>query len=106
MCSSDLGQELIQAWKEVRKTTQEVDQLPAERALDQAVPYLQALGHVVLAWIWLDVALCSQSSSSADQGRRAACRYFYRHELPLVQAWLGVVSAGDSTLHDLPEEAF
>jgi butyryl-CoA dehydrogenase len=103
---AELGQELIQAWNEVRKTTQEVDQLPAERALDQAVPYLQALGHVVLAWIWLDVALCSQSSSSADQGRRAACRYFYRHELPLVQAWLGVVSAGDSTLHDLPEEAF
>ena len=28
-----------------------------EEALANATPYLQAFGHVVLAWIWLDVAL-------------------------------------------------
>jgi hypothetical protein len=29
--------------------------MPTE-ALANAVPYLQAFGHTVLAWIWLDVA--------------------------------------------------
>ena len=30
-------------------------------ALANAVPYLQAFGHTVLAWIWLDVALASRA---------------------------------------------
>ena len=35
-----------------------VDRRP-EEALANATPYLQAFGHVVLAWIWLDVAICA-----------------------------------------------
>jgi butyryl-CoA dehydrogenase len=31
---------------------------PAD-ALANAVPYLQAFGHTVLAWVWLDVAMVS-----------------------------------------------
>src|SRR5204863_6339919 len=31
-----------------------------EEALANATPYLQAFGHTVIAWIWLDVALCAQ----------------------------------------------
>jgi butyryl-CoA dehydrogenase len=67
---------------------------------------MQAFGHVVMAWIWLDVALASPSAQAADLGRRAACRYFYRYELPKINAWLQVVSAGDSTCADVPAEAF
>jgi hypothetical protein len=39
---------------------------PAE-ALANAVPYMQAFGHTVLAWIWLDVALAAWPASQADQ---------------------------------------
>ena len=79
---------------------------PAE-ALANAVPYLQAFGHTVIAWIWLDVATSLQHDmSAAAQGRRAACRYFFRYELPKIGAWLNVVKSRDTTCADLPEEAF
>ena len=79
---------------------------PAQ-ALANAVPYLQAFGHTVIAWIWLDVASSlGDDNSPAAQGRRAACRYFYRYELPKIGAWLNVVSSRDPTCADLAEEAF
>jgi alkylation response protein AidB-like acyl-CoA dehydrogenase len=66
-----------------------------EEALANAVPYMQAFGHVVLAWIWLDVALTTQAQreSPARSGRLAAQRFFFAYELPKIDAWLGVVAA-------------
>jgi hypothetical protein len=77
-------------------------------ALANAVPYLQAFGHMVLAWIWLDVALTAQAAadSAARTGRLAAMRYFFHYELPKIDAWLGVVSRRDQTCAEMPEEAF
>ena len=77
-------------------------------ALANAVPYLQAFGHMVLAWIWLDVALTAHASAdtSARTGRLAAMRYFFHYELPKIGAWLSVVSSRDQTCAGLPEEAF
>src|SRR5690606_15840453 len=54
-------------------------------ALANAVPYMKALGHVVLAWMWLDVAraaLRADATLPANAGRLAAARYFFRYELP------------------------
>jgi butyryl-CoA dehydrogenase len=99
---------LRQAFQQVGQATQAVwaGAMPAQ-ALANAVPYLQAFGHTVVAWIWLDVvsALGSDNTPTA-QGRRAACRYFYRYELPLIQAWLTVVRSRDQTCADLAEDAF
>jgi len=83
---------------------------PAE-ALANAVPYMQAFGHTVLAWIWLDVALAvlAQDASlkiATDQGRMGAARYFYHYELPKIGAWLRVVHRRDMTCAELPEAAF
>jgi alkylation response protein AidB-like acyl-CoA dehydrogenase len=79
-----------------------------EEALANATPYLQAFGHVVVAWIWLDVALCaSRASASAEtRGKLAAARYFFRYELPRIGAWLGVVASRDDTCRTLAEESF
>jgi alkylation response protein AidB-like acyl-CoA dehydrogenase len=80
-----------------------------EEALANATPYLQAFGHVVLAWIWLDVAVCAERGRVADpatRGRLAACRYFFRYELPRVDAWLRVVETRDDTCRTMAEEAF
>ena len=92
-----VGQATQQAWAGAE---------PAQ-ALANAVPYLQAFGHTVIAWIWLDVASSlGNDNSPAAQGRRAACRYFFRYELPKIGAWLNVVKSRDATCADLPEEAF
>jgi len=83
---------------------------PAE-ALPNAVPYMQAFGHMVLAWIWLDVVLAAldkdaAQADAATQGRAGAARYFFRYELPKIGAWLAVVETRDTTCADLPEAAF
>ncbi len=80
-------------------------------ALANAVPYMQAFGHTVLAWIWLDVALAvlradEAKSAPSSAGKIAAMTYFYHYELPKIDAWLQVVASRDLTCADLPEEAF
>jgi alkylation response protein AidB-like acyl-CoA dehydrogenase len=75
-------------------------------ALANAVPYMQAFGHTVLAWMWLELALASQAVGDAHVGRRAAARYFFHYELPKIDAWLNVVESRDMTCADLPENSF
>jgi butyryl-CoA dehydrogenase len=77
-------------------------------ALANAVPYMQAFGHTVLAWIWLDVALTAHAAleSAARTGRLAAMQFFFHYELPKIGAWLQVVSSRDATCAGLPEDAF
>ena len=81
--------------------------VPGE-ALANAVPYMQAFGHMVLAWIWLDVALVAAAApaSAASEGRLRAERFFFHYELPKIGAWLKVVSSRDPTCAEMPEEAF
>jgi alkylation response protein AidB-like acyl-CoA dehydrogenase len=77
--------------------------------LANAVPYMQAFGHLVVAWIWLDVALAlpeGAQRAAANIGRMAALRYFFRYELPKIGAWLAVVASRDATCAQMPEEAF
>ncbi len=84
-----------------------------DEALANATPYLQAFGHTVLAWVWLDVALCAQVSlehAGADtdllRGKLAACTYFFHYELPRIGAWLKVVETRDATCRTMDEAWF
>jgi alkylation response protein AidB-like acyl-CoA dehydrogenase len=77
-------------------------------ALANAVPYMQAFGHMVIAWTWLDVlqADAAGATAPAAEGRRRAAQYFFRYELPKIGAWLAVVASRDRTCADTPEVAF
>jgi butyryl-CoA dehydrogenase len=75
-------------------------------ALANAVPYMQAFGHTVIAWVWLQVTMASQGEGDANLGRRQACQFFFHYELPKIGAWLNVVNSRDSTCADMPEAAF
>jgi hypothetical protein len=82
-----------------------------QEALANAVPYMQAFGHTVLAWIWLDVAQHALERDAskvlpATAGRIGATDYFFHYELPKIGAWLQVVERRDPTCTALPEEAF
>ncbi len=83
----------------------------ATEALANATPYLQAFGHTVLAWIWLDLVQ-SLPAENADRqsafidGKRAAMRYFFHYELPKIDAWLAVVSSRDMTCANLSIDSF
>ena len=100
------------AFKQLRTATQAAwaTGKPGE-ALANAVPYMQAFGHTVLAWIWLDVARAALAADATKSmactvGRLGATRYFYNYELPKIGAWLGVVQTRDLTCAGMPEEAF
>ncbi|MFG6429455.1 acyl-CoA dehydrogenase [Roseateles sp. LYH14W] len=75
-----------------------------EDALANAVPYMQAFGHTVLAWLWLDVALAVEGDSDFAHGKRAAARYFFAYELPKIGAWLDVVSRREPLCRDIKAE--
>jgi hypothetical protein len=78
-----------------------------EEALANATPYLQAFGHVVVAWIWLDVALAAREAGPARrEGALSACRYFYAYELPLVEAWLKVVASREAVCREMHDDWF
>ncbi len=81
------------------------------QALANAVPYMQGFGHMVLAWIWLDVAMAAlkldaAQSKPSTQGLLAATRFFYHYELPKIAAWYNVVESRDMTCAELAVEAF
>ncbi|QPH52634.1 acyl-CoA dehydrogenase [Pontivivens ytuae] len=67
--------------------------------LANATVYLDMLGHVVVGWMWLRMALAAESHPDADfaAGKRAACRYFFRYELPATGPWLDLLAAQDRT---------
>ncbi|MBO9688130.1 acyl-CoA dehydrogenase [Roseateles chitosanitabidus] len=78
-----------------------------EEALANATPYLQAFGHTVLAWIWLDVALSlADRDDDFARGKRAAQRYFFAYELPRIHAWLGVVARREPLTREMQDAWF
>ena len=77
-----------------------------EDALANATPYLQAFGHTVLAWLWLDIAMAVEGDGDFAQGKRAAARYFFAYELPKTAAWLDVVARRESLCRDIQTEWF
>ena len=77
-----------------------------EEALANATPYMQAFGHTVLAWLWLDVVLSVHGDSDFAHGKRAAARYFYAYELPKIAAWLDVVARREPLCREMKPEYF
>jgi alkylation response protein AidB-like acyl-CoA dehydrogenase len=77
-----------------------------EVALRNSMPYMQAFGHVVIAWLWLDIASAAaertgQSDSAFLNGKMHAARYFFHYELPRVDAWLKPVFEQDDTFSQM-----
>ena len=75
-----------------------------ELALANASAYLEAAGHVVVAWLWLEQALATGTAAGDFyEGKRAAARYFYRWELPKVHTQLDLLESLDRTVLDTRE---
>ena len=70
-------------------------------ALADASTYLEALGHVVVAWLWLDVELAATGPGDFYAGKRLAAEFFFSRELPKVSAQLDVLAGRDRLFLDL-----
>jgi alkylation response protein AidB-like acyl-CoA dehydrogenase len=82
--------------------------------LANATHYLDAFGQVVVAWLWLEQGLAAakgaQGAAAADrafyEGKLAACRYFFRYELPKAIVQFDLVRDLDETCLNLVAEQF
>jgi hypothetical protein len=66
--------------------------------LANATVYLEATGHLVLAWIWLEQLLAvGDRQEDFYAGKRQAARYFFRWELPKTGAQFDLLESLDLT---------
>jgi butyryl-CoA dehydrogenase len=76
-------------------------------ALANASAYLEAAGHVVIGWMWLEQLLaCGAREGDFYDGKRAAARWFRTWELPKVDPALEVLAALDRTVLDVRDSWF
>jgi len=74
--------------------------------LAEATTYLEAAGHLVVAWLWLEQWVATVGKEDAFyQGKRLAARYFITRELPRIDYMLDVLTASDGLLLALDPEA-
>lgn len=104
---------LDQAWKEILQVTKNLHSLEdLDVQLANAANYLEAFGHLVVGWLWLDQAITVhniiETSSSSDflNGKLAACDYFFGWEMPKISSWVAVLDPVETTPLNMPEQWF
>lgn len=113
----EYAQALAQACTALTDTTEKLKGVAAEQirlATANATVYLRDFGHIVVAWLWLQQALAAEkglANASGDdkafyQGKLAACRYFYRYELPIIYPDFELLCSLDDTCLNLAVESF
>jgi alkylation response protein AidB-like acyl-CoA dehydrogenase len=100
--------DLTVAWTRLAEITVALHKVvPPEKALANASVYLETFGHAVIAWVWLDQLMSLPSNATAiSTVKRAACRFFYRWELPRIHPQLDLLLALDTTVLDVPHDCF
>ena len=69
-----------------------------ETTLANSTAYLEAAGHIVMAWIWLEqLNAAGGNTGNFYDGKRAAAQYFFRYELPKVTTQLDLLASLDRT---------
>ncbi|TRW80984.1 acyl-CoA dehydrogenase [Mycolicibacterium sp. 018/SC-01/001] len=94
-CASQLDR----AAEQLAATTATVLTAP-DRAtrLANASLYLEAAGHLVIAWMWLEqlIAIGDNNGDFYD-GKRSAAAYFFTYELPKISVQLDILATLDET---------
>jgi len=80
------------------------------KTLANASVYLEAFGHIVMAWIWIEQALAVAHSPQRHddfyRGKMKACEFFIRWELPKVRPMLNLLESLDTTTLDMHDTWF
>jgi alkylation response protein AidB-like acyl-CoA dehydrogenase len=76
-------------------------------SLANASVYLEAVGHTVLAWMWLEQALAAHGKDGDFyEGKRRAAQYFFQWELPRTGPQLDLLASLDRTTLDMEDRFF
>ncbi|WP_395309040.1 acyl-CoA dehydrogenase [Mycobacterium sp. AMU20-3851] len=78
-----------------------------EAAMANSAIYLEAFGHIVIAWIWLEQYLaCAGKDGDFYAGKRQAAKFFYRYELPRTAPQLDLLESLDRTTLEMRDAWF
>jgi len=78
-----------------------------DRTMANSTVFLEAAGHVVVAWIWLEqYVACAGRSGDFYDGKRQAAAYFFRWELPRTGPQFDLLESGDDTTLTMRDEWF
>lgn len=84
------------------------------RQTANATYFLQMMGHVIVAWMWLRQARVASAALAAGasavdtdfyQGKMAACRYFFDYELGRTGDWGRILASGNDLFVTVPTSA-
>ncbi|QZH62007.1 acyl-CoA dehydrogenase [Mycolicibacterium farcinogenes] len=95
----ELADQLDAAWQRlVAVTAGMFASGDVEAAMANSAVYLEAFGHIVVAWIWLEQVLATEGQTGDFyDGKRQAARYFFRYELPRTAPQLDLLESLDRT---------
>ncbi len=78
-----------------------------EAAMANSAVYMEAFGHIVVAWIWLEQFLAAEGQTGDFyDGKRQAARYFFRYELPRTAPQLDLLESLDRTTLEMRDSWF
>ncbi|WP_072803306.1 acyl-CoA dehydrogenase [Rhodococcoides yunnanense] len=101
--AASFGRDLGLVWNRVVEVTAALFSTgePAVALANSSV-YLEAVGHVVIAWMWLEqLSAVGDKTGDFYDGKRQAARYFFRYELPKVGPQLDLLASMDRTTLDM-----
>ncbi|KUI44444.1 acyl-CoA dehydrogenase [Mycobacterium sp. IS-1590] len=96
------------AWQRLTAVTGEMfGSGDVEAAMANSVIYLEAFGHIVVAWIWLQQEIAAHGhNGDFYDGKRQAARYFFRYELPKTAPQLDLLASLDRTTLEMRDGWF
>ncbi len=102
---------LENAWSAVGDTVKSLsngDETDRTAMLANATSFMEAMGRLVLGWIWLKQLSALTPGMDADfsDGKIACCRYVFRHEIPLIYPALELVRNHDRTTSEMKTDWF
>jgi hypothetical protein len=105
---ADMAGQLDTSWRRlVDVTTSMFASGDIEAALANSVVYMEAVGHLVIAWMWLEQMRAAQGrTGDFYDGKRQAARYFFRYELPKTAPQLDLLESLDRTTIEMRDGWF
>ena len=106
--AAELAAQLDSSWQRVVAVTGTMFASgDLDATLANSAIYLEAFGHVVMAWIWLEQFLVAdRESGDFYDGKRQAARYFFRYELPRTAPQLDLLEGLDRTTLEMRDAWF
>ncbi len=103
-----MAKQLDEAWQRLVTVTASMFAAgDVDAALANSAVYLEAFGHLVIAWAWLEQVIAADGrTGDFYEGKRHAARYFYSYELPRTGPQLDLLHSLDRTTLEMRDSWF